>query len=83
MVTIADDANNSDQQPTQPVKICSKCYETKPTTEFHRSAINKDGLIGYCKICHNKQVSKSKKIKNYYLINRLHQIKSFGFTKIS
>ena len=64
MVTIADDANNSDQQPTQPVKICSKCYETKPTTEFHRSAINKDGLIGYCKICHNKQVSKSKKNKS-------------------
>ena len=77
MATIADDANNSDQQPTQSLKICSKCYEKKPTTEFHRSAINKDGLCGYCKICHNKQASKSKKNKKLLSYKQLAPNKKF------
>lgn len=77
MTDIADDANNFNQQPAQSLKICSKCYEKKPTTEFHRSAINKDGLIGYCKICHNKQTSKSKKNKKLLSYKQIAPNKKF------
>jgi hypothetical protein len=77
MTIIASDANNSDQQPMQPVKICSGCYETKPATDFYRSAINKDGLCGQCKICHNKQVSKSKKNKKLLSYKQIAPNKKF------
>lgn len=32
-------------------KQCSKCNETKPIDDFHKSKSNKDGLNIYCKIC--------------------------------
>jgi hypothetical protein len=77
MVTIADNANHPDQQPIDYVKICSGCYETKPATDFYRSAINKDGLCGQCKICHNKQVSKSKKNKKLLSYKQIAPNKKF------
>ncbi len=44
--------------PKQPItaltKDCSKCFETKPVTEFHKDAQAKDGLRTYCRICTNK-----------------------------
>jgi len=60
MTIIASDANNSEQQPIKFVKICSGCYETKPTTDFYKSAINKDGLCGQCKACHQKKVNENR-----------------------
>ena len=77
MVTIADDANHPDQQPIDYVKICSGCYETKPATDFYRSAINKDGLCGQCKICHNKQVSINKKNKKLLSYKQIAPNKKF------
>ena len=47
MKIIADDANNSDQQPIEDVKLCSSCYEKKPAKDFYRSAIHRDGLSGH------------------------------------
>jgi hypothetical protein len=32
-------------------KICSKCGEEKPVTEFYRQAGGKDGLRAACKRC--------------------------------
>lgn len=34
-------------------KTCSKCKETKPVDEFHKSKQNKDGYRGSCKPCMN------------------------------
>lgn len=33
------------------MKKCSKCGETKPLTEFHKSYRGADGHRGYCKVC--------------------------------
>ena len=32
-------------------KLCRKCGETKPFTEFYRHAYNRDRLQAYCKPC--------------------------------
>jgi len=34
-----------------PVKQCSKCFETKPVSEFYKAPGCKDGLRGECKQC--------------------------------
>ena len=34
-------------------KLCRKCKEWKPKSEFHKSSSSKDGLAGSCKICKN------------------------------
>ncbi len=36
---------------TPQFKRCTKCGETKQTTEFHKDASKGDGLHGLCKIC--------------------------------
>lgn len=39
-------------------KICPKCEEEKPLSEFHKNSSSKDGRGGYCKSCmaeYNKQ----------------------------
>lgn len=33
------------------MKICVKCGDAKPVTEFHRDANRRDGLRGHCKAC--------------------------------
>ena len=33
-------------------KTCTKCGETKPTTEFHKNKAKSDGLRYRCKVCH-------------------------------
>jgi hypothetical protein len=33
------------------MKICSKCGENKPRSDYGRKAATKDGLISYCKAC--------------------------------
>lgn len=35
-------------------KYCSKCGETKDTTEFSVNNSKKDGLQSYCKVCNSK-----------------------------
>lgn len=37
------------------MKMCNKCSEIKPDTEFHTSHTNKDGLFGSCKLCRKKR----------------------------
>lgn len=32
-------------------KFCVKCGETKPSDQFHKSRVEKDGLKGWCKVC--------------------------------
>lgn len=77
MVTIANNANYPDQQPIELVKICSECYETKLSTDFYKSAINKDGLCGQCKICHNKKVNQSRKNKKLLSFKQIAPHKKF------
>ena len=33
------------------MKTCTKCGETKPTTEFHKNSSKRDGLYCHCKLC--------------------------------
>ena len=47
----------------EPIKMCSKCKEPKPLSEFYKNRISKDGLQHICKIC-DKQ-----KVKKYYSKN--------------
>jgi len=35
-------------------KLCRKCSEWKPESEFHKNASSKDGLAGSCKVCKAK-----------------------------
>jgi Protein of unknwon function (DUF3310) len=77
MTIIAENANNPEQQPIQFVKICSACYETKPSTDFYKSAINKDGLCGQCKVCHNKQVIQNRKNKKLLSFKQVAPHKKF------
>jgi len=63
MTIIASNANNIDQQPAKFMKTCSGCYEEKPVEDFYKSVLNKDGLLGRCKVCHNKQVNEKRKNK--------------------
>jgi len=77
MTIIASDANNPDQQPIQFTKTCSRCYETKPHAEFYKSVINKDGLCGQCKICHNINVNKNKDRKKVLSFKQVAPNKKF------
>src|SRR5690606_1702140 len=36
---------------TDAMKVCRKCGEEKPLTEFHRDSRARDGLYWYCKPC--------------------------------
>ncbi len=36
-------------------KICCKCKQTKPLSEFHLNRRNADGLHAYCKVCNIAQ----------------------------
>jgi Recombination endonuclease VII len=41
-------------QPVQKTdKLCPKCKETKPVSEFYSDSARYDGLKGWCKLCHN------------------------------
>lgn len=43
------------------MKICYRCEENKPLDFFPKASGNKDGHLGYCKKCRNKQLVKWKK----------------------
>ena len=36
------------------MKKCASCGQTKTTSEFNRSARNRDGLHSYCRDCHKR-----------------------------
>jgi chromosome segregation ATPase len=42
-------------------KLCRKCKEWKPESEFHKNSSSRDGLAGYCKICKNNAARKCRK----------------------
>jgi hypothetical protein len=59
----------------QVTKICSKCQEEKPVTEFYKCRNYKDGLSYQCKICakqYNSEHKKEIKLSNkqYYIENK-------------
>lgn len=39
------------------MKLCRKCNENKPLTEFHNNKLAKDGLENRCKSCRKKEAS--------------------------
>ena len=45
-----------------PVKLCSKCRETLPVSEFPKSAKSKDGLGWYCRQC--KRLARSRESRD-------------------
>jgi Recombination endonuclease VII len=36
------------------MKKCYRCKETKPKDQFFKNKFQKDGLVGYCKPCHQQ-----------------------------
>jgi len=47
----AGEIEKKDYSAPEGMKICRKCGETLPVSEFGRSSINKDGLKSYCYTC--------------------------------
>lgn len=56
-----DDINPPDKKK---LKICSKCGESKPLSEFYKNKYNKDGLAYSCKVCRRKHYLENKEVKN-------------------
>lgn len=44
-------------------KVCSRCHETKPLSEFGRRAMNRDGLHEACKKCNNASCIRGQKLR--------------------
>jgi myosin heavy subunit len=42
-------------------KLCRKCNEWKPESEFHKNSSSKDGLATSCKICKNNAARESRR----------------------
>ena len=51
-------------QTAEGVKVCSKCGETKPTTDFYRDSKSPDGLQYWCKSCSSKNNAAHKEAKS-------------------
>lgn len=48
------------------MKVCNKCKENKPLSDFFPSKSNRDGSMAYCKVCHGLQNKKNRnKYKEY------------------
>jgi len=61
------------------MKVCKKCKEEKPVTEFYKHVTNLDGLYGVCKECHNtKCFGYHKKNRNQYLKKKRIYNKKYG-----
>ena len=37
-----------------PMKVCARCTEAKPLSEFNKSGRNRDGFHSYCRDCHKE-----------------------------
>jgi len=47
------------------MKICNKCKETKPLTEYYKRSASKDGLFYQCKTCKGKTAAKWQQTDKY------------------
>ena len=54
-------------------KVCSRCGQSKPRSEFHKNASRKDGLQHECKECHGQSVSKYRGTLEYMEYQREYQ----------
>lgn len=43
------------------MKTCNRCGQNKPLDMYYKCSRIKDGYIGYCKMCHNKNIKESNK----------------------
>ena len=73
MTEFAENANI----PSPSTKTCSSCYETKPTDQFYRSAVNVDGYYGICKDCQKEKATNNRKNKNLLSYEQVAQHKKF------
>ena len=46
------------------MKLCYRCKTSKPISEFHRSAVKKDGLQPDCKVCNRERVKLDYRLNN-------------------
>ena len=56
------------------IKTCSKCGETKATSEFYKDSSHKDGFQSHCKLCKDKS-GKIYRMKNQDKINAYYKEK--------
>ena len=70
-------------------KICTKCGLEKPTSEFNKNKLKKDGLQSECRDCHKQMCSsyyqrnktnyrKTSKLKRQKILSIVNNIKSKG-----
>lgn len=60
------------------LKVCSKCKQSKPRSEFHKDKSMKGGLHFHCKVCRREAVKKwreanKERQKEYYQANKERQ----------
>jgi hypothetical protein len=56
-----------------PTKICAKCRQSKPVTEFHQNRSHKSGLQSWCKFCRealSHTPERERYEKQYYADNK-------------
>lgn len=50
-------------EPDGKIKVCTKCDQGKPVSEFYKHKSSPDGLMSWCKQCHREYMNKSRKKK--------------------
>ena len=58
------------------MKMCIRCLEEKPFSEFHKYKTQKDGLHYYCKVC-RKTIENNDNRRNYSKKYRSQKISNF------
>ncbi len=64
-------------------KICSKCKQEKPVSEFRKAKRYKDGIFSWCRKCTNKWESEHRKGKGrtgWLKTKRKHNITKYGIS---
>ena len=61
-------------------KVCSKCKEVKPLTEFVKRKRNKSGVGSRCNICANKQNQEYRKKVGYKDDRNTRYLRQYGIT---
>jgi len=67
----------------QETKICSKCGQEKPLSDFYKEPRHKDGVHSCCKICFCKSTKDYKRRNHQKVLSstkNLHLKKTFGIT---
>lgn len=59
--------NDSSMSCAEPMKLCFKCEERKPRSNFYQHAQMADGLLGKCKSCtkHDVKIGRNDKTRAY------------------